>query len=166
MIEIYDDRITFISPGALLPGKQLDRLIGTDPVSRNEMLADKFRRYRICEERGTGFPKVVSAIELFGLPPVAFSASGTAFQVTLYAPKSFSDMSLSDRIEACCQHAVLQYISSRALTNLSLRERFKASDRYRNQMTRLIAEAVSAGRIKRKEGSRSSRFAEYVPHWA
>ena len=26
LIEIYDDRITFVSPGALLPGKQLDRL--------------------------------------------------------------------------------------------------------------------------------------------
>ena len=166
LIEIYDDRITFVSPGTLLPGKQVDRLIGTDPVSRNEMLADKFRRYRICEERGSGFPKVVSSVEFHGLPPVAFNASGTAFQVTLYAPKSFSEMSQTDRIEASYQHATLQFLSGKTLTNSTLRERFKVSDRYRSQMTNLIAEAVSAGRIKRKEGSRSSKFAEYIPHWA
>lgn len=44
-IEIYDDRITFTNPGTLLPGKRLDRLIGTTPESRNEMLASKFRLY-------------------------------------------------------------------------------------------------------------------------
>ena len=60
MIEVYDDRIEITNPGALLPGKRADRLIGTTPESRNEKLASSFRRFRICEERGTGFQKVVS----------------------------------------------------------------------------------------------------------
>lgn len=72
-IEIFDDRIVFTNPGMLLPGKRIDRLIGTTPESRNELLASTFRRYRICEERGTGFQKVVANIELFGLPPVLFT---------------------------------------------------------------------------------------------
>ena len=55
MIEVFDDRIEFTNPGGLLPGKRVDRLIGTTPKSRNEALASTFRRYRICEERGTGF---------------------------------------------------------------------------------------------------------------
>lgn len=72
-IEIFDDRITFTNPGRLLPSKRVDRLIGTTSESRNELLASKFRLYRICEERGTGFQKIVAAVELFGLPPVLFT---------------------------------------------------------------------------------------------
>ncbi len=72
MIEIFDDRVEFTSPGKLLPSKKLDRLIRTTPESRNEILASAFRRFNICEERGSGFEKAVSAIELFGLPPLKF----------------------------------------------------------------------------------------------
>ena len=72
MIEIFDDRIEISNPGRLLPSKKIDRLIRTIPESRNEILAAAFRRYNICEERGSGFEKAVSAIELFGLPPLKF----------------------------------------------------------------------------------------------
>lgn len=165
-IEIFEDRITFTNPGSLLPSKRLDRLIGTTPESRNEFLASRFRLYRICEERGTGFQKVVSAVELFGMPPVLFSPQENAFQVTLYAPRKFADMSQAERIEACYQHAVLQYYSSQPLTNTTLRTRFKVSERQRNQITNLIADAVEAGRIKRKDSSSGNKFAEYLPYWA
>jgi len=165
-IEIYDDRISFTNPGTLLPGKRLDRLIGTTPESRNELLASKFRLYRICEERGTGFQKVVSAVELFGMPPVRFIPLENAFQVTLYAPREFSGMSQGERIEACYQHAVLQYFSSQTLTNTTLRKRFKVSERQRNQITNLIADVVAAGRIKRKDTTAGNKFAEYIPYWA
>ena len=124
MVEIYDDRIEVTNPGTLLPGKRPDRLIGTTPESRNEYLAYSFRRYRICEERGTGFQKVVRAIELFGLPPLLFTLQENSFRVTLYAPRKFSEMSQTERIEACYQHAVLQYLSSGTLTYTTVRERF------------------------------------------
>lgn len=166
MVDIFDDRIEFTNPGALLPGKRPDRLIGTTPESRNELLASAFRRYRICEERGTGFQKVVSAVELFGLPPILFTPMENAFRVTLYAPRKFSEMSQSERIEACYQHAVLQYLSSQPLTNTTLRERFKLHDKQRNQITNLIGDAVAAGRIKRKDTGSGNKFAEYLPYWA
>lgn len=166
MVEIYDDRIEVTNPGALLPGKRPDRLIGTTPESRNEQLASSFRRYRICEERGTGFQKVVSAIELFGLPPLVFTLQENAFRVTLYAPRKFSEMSQTERIEACYQHAVLQYLSSSTLTNTTLRERFKLHEKHRNQITNLIGDAVALGRIKRKDEGGGKKFAEYLPYWA
>jgi len=166
MVDIFDDRIEFTNPGTLLPGKRPDRLIGTTPESRNELLASAFRRYRICEERGTGFQKVVSAVELFGLPPILFTPMENAFRVTLYAPRKFSEMSQSERIEACYQHAVLQYLSSQPLTNTTLRERFKLHDKQRNQITNLIGDAVAAGRIKRKDTGSGNKFAEYLPYWA
>ena len=166
MIEIFEDRIEFTNPGTLLPGKRLDRLIGTTPVSRNEKLASNFRRYRICEERGTGFQKVVEAVELFGLPPILFTTLDNAFRVTLYAPRRFAEMSQQERIEACYQHAVLMFLSSQPMTNSTLRERLKLNEKQRNQVTNLIGEAMSAGRIKRKDIGAGNKFAEYLPYWA
>lgn len=166
MVEVFDDRIEFTNPGSLLPGKRPDRLIGTTPESRNELLASAFRRYRICEERGTGFQKVVQSVELFGLPPIVFTPMENSFRVTLYAPRKFTDMAQGERIEACYQHAVLQYLSSQTLTNTTLRERFKLHEKQRNQITNLIGDAVAARRIKRKDAGSGNKFAEYLPYWA
>lgn len=167
MIEIFDNRIEFSNPGTLLPSKKLDRLIGTTPESRNEILASAFRRYRICEERGTGFLKVVTSVELYGLPPVAFEQGENYFKVTLFKPRKFKEMSQAERIEACYQHAVLKYFSSSAMTNTSLRERLKMHEKQRTQVSNLIRDALESGRIKRKDPtSASSKFAEYIPYWA
>jgi predicted HTH transcriptional regulator len=166
MVEIFDDRIEVTNPGALLPGKKPDRLIGTTPESRNEKLASSFRRFRICEERGTGFQKIVTAIELFGLPPLVLAPQENAFRVTIGAPRKFADMSTSERIEACYQHAVLQYLSSKTLTNTTLRQRFHLHEKTRNQVTNLISDAVDAGRIRRKDMGSGKKFAEYIPYWA
>jgi len=166
MVDVYSDRIAITNPGTLLPGKRPDRLIGATPESRNEKLAYSFRRFRICEERGTGFQKVVQAIELFGMPPLRITPEQTTFSVTLSAPRKFVDMETPERIEACYQHAVLQYLSSQTLTNTTLRERFKLHDKQRNAITNLIGEAVAAGRLKRKDASSGNKFAEYVPYWS
>lgn len=166
MVDIYSDRITVTNPGTLLPGKKPDRLIGATPESRNEKLASSFRRFRICEERGTGFQKIVNEIELFGLPPLLITPQDKAFSVTISAPRKFADMSAQERIEACYQHAVLHYLSSQTLTNTSLRQRFKLHDKQRNLITNLIGEAVEAGRIKRKDANSGNKFAEYIPYWA
>ena len=166
LVEIYDDRIEVINPGNLLPGKKPDRLIGTTPESRNERLASSFRRYRICEERGTGFQKIIAAIELFGLPPLVLEPKENAFRVAIAAPRKFTDMSIPERIEACYQHAVLQYLSSKTLTNSTLRDRFKLHEKHRNQITNLIKDAVDGGRIKRKDLGAGKKFAEYIPYWA
>ena len=82
------------------------------------------------------------------------------------APRNFTDMGMGERIEACYQHAVLQYVSSRTLTNTTLRERFKLSEKQRNTVTNLIAAGVEAGRNKRKDLGSGNKFAEYLPYWA
>jgi len=165
IIEIFDNRIEFINPGSLLPNKQIDRLIGTAPESRNEVLASAFRRYNICEERGTGLQKVITDVELFSLPPVTFMVLDNAFRVVLYSPRKFEKMSQTERIEACYQHAVLQYLSHQTLTNTTLRQRFKVSEKQRNQITNIIADTVNLGRVKRKSQSIGNKFAEYEPYW-
>ena len=56
MVEIFDDRIEITNPGE--PLVDTDRFVDTPPRSRNETLASLMRRYRICEERGSGIDKV------------------------------------------------------------------------------------------------------------
>jgi predicted HTH transcriptional regulator len=166
MIEIFDDRIEISNPGKLLPSKRIDRLIRTTPESRNEILAAAFRRYRICEERGSGFEKAVSAIELYGLPPLKFEELENAFRVTIYSPKDFSKLTLSERIEACYQHCVIKYYAGGGMTNASLRERFKMSERQRPQISLVIKEALSQNKIKPRDPDNiSSKYAQYIPIW-
>lgn len=167
MIEIFEDRIEISNPGRLLPSKKIDRLIRTSPESRNEVLAAAFRRYNICEERGSGFEKSVRAVELYGLPPLKFIETENSFKVIMYSPKKFADMSLQERIDACYQHAVVQYYANEGMTNTSLRQRFRMSDKQASQISRLIRESIDAGRIKSKDPDNDSRkFTIYWPYWA
>ena len=61
------------------------RFIDQPPRSRNEDLAAFMRRINICEERGSGIDKVVSAVEAFQLPPPDFRASDDNTIAVLYA---------------------------------------------------------------------------------
>lgn len=167
MIEIFDDRIELRSPGRLLNSKSVDRLVGTNPESRNERFAQIFRLFNICEERGTGFIKTIRAIEIWGLPPLHFEEGANYFKVTLYAPRKFSEMSPAERVQACYQHAQIQYLSSSTLTNKSLRKRLKVAETQRPQISALIKDTMDQGLIKAKDPeNRSTKFSEYVPYYA
>jgi ATP-dependent DNA helicase RecG len=167
LIEIFNDRIEISNPGGLLPSKRIDRLIGTQPESRNEQLARSFRRYKICEERGSGLLKAGLQIELYGLPPIEFETGPNHFKVTLYAPRSFAKMSPKERLDACYQHAVLKYYSDSTLTNKSLRERLKMPEKQRSMVSVLIQEAVEKKLVKPADPeNKSKKFAEYLPFWA
>jgi predicted HTH transcriptional regulator len=166
MIEIFDDRIEISNPGKLLPSKRIDRLIRTTPESRNEILASAFRRYGICEERGSGFEKAVAAIELYGLPPLKFEELENSFRVTMYSPKDFAKLTPTERVEACYQHSIIKYFSSGGMTNASLRERFKMSERQRPQVSLVIKEALAQNKIKPKDpNNASTKYVEYIPFW-
>ncbi len=167
MIEIFNDRIEISNPGTILPSKRLDRLIGTQPESRNELLAKAFRRYKICEERGSGLIKAGIEVELYGLPPMEFTAGSNHFKVTLFTPRTFAQMSARERLEACYQHTVLKYYSDSVMTNTSLRTRLKMPERQRSMVSVLIREATEKKLIKQADPeSTSQKFAEYIPAWA
>ena len=106
MIEMYDDRIEISNPG--LPPIKVERFID-EYRSRNERLGDMMRRMGICEEKGSGIDKVVSAAELFQLPAPDFRAGELRTTAVLFAHQEFPEMSRSDRIRACYQHCCLQY---------------------------------------------------------
>jgi predicted HTH transcriptional regulator len=167
MIEIFADRIEISNPGKLLPSKSIERIFGTMPESRNERLASTFRLYNLCEQRGSGLIRAGFEIEIFGLPPIRFEEDANHFRVTLFAPKSYAQMSAADRLNACYQHAVLKYCSSDTMTNKSLRERLKMPENQRSMVSRLIQDAIDAGLIAAKDPANMSRkYTEYVPAFA
>ena len=166
MIEIFENRIVISNPGKLLPSKNIDRLIRTTPESRNEILAAAFRRYNICEERGSGLEKAVAAIEFYGLPPLKFEELENSFRVTMFSPKTFANLTPNERVEACYQHSIIRYYSTGGMSNASLRERFKMHEKQRPQVSLVIKEALSLGKIRPKDPNNvSTKFAEYIPFW-
>lgn len=164
MIEIFDDRIEITNPGEPLVDPQ--RFVDTPPKSRNEPLASLMRRFRICEERGSGIDKVVFQVELFQLPAPLFEVPEGFTRTVLFAHKLLTAMNKADRVRACYLHACLKWVMRGYLTNASLRERFGVKEKNKAAVSRYIREAVEAGMIKPFDEGAARKLMKYVPFWA
>jgi ATP-dependent DNA helicase RecG len=165
MVEVFSGRVEITNPGRPLIDPQ--RFLDATPRSRNEKLAALLRRFGICEERGSGIDKVVRQAEVYQLPPPDFRVSDEHTVAVLYAPRPFAQMDRSERVRACYQHAGLQWIAHRHLTNSSLRDRFGISAANSAMASRIIGETLDAELIKPDDPeNRSRKHARYVPFWA
>jgi len=165
MIEIFKNRIEITNPGT--PLIDIYRFIDAAPQSRNEAVASFLRRVKICEERGSGVDRVIFNVELYQLPAPEFIREENATKVILYSYKDLSKMSKEDRIRACYQHACLKYVQREQMTNKSIRERFKISDKNYPMASRIIKEALISKLIKDADPKSNSRkHAAYLPFWA
>jgi len=164
MVEIYANRVEISNPGE--PVVPVDRFID-GYQSRNERLADLMRRFGICEEKSSGIDRVVEAAELLQLPAPDFLVGFKSTIVVIHGLKAFRDMDRSDRVRACFQHCVLQWVLRRKMTNQTLRERFGVSERSGNTISQIIATAVEQGVIKNDPSAPDSKkYARYIPAWA
>ena len=164
MIEIFDDRMEITNPGK--PLVSTDRFLDTAPRSRNEALASFMRRAGICEERGSGIDKVVFETELHQLPAPFFEMAENATRAVLFAHKELREMRQEERIRACYLHACLRYVERDPMTNSSLRKRFGIAEHNRATASRIIGEALQAGRIKPFDPHQGKKYAKYLPFWA
>lgn len=122
MVEIFEDRIEITNPGVPLVDTQ--RFVDSPPRSRNESLASLMRRIGICEERGSGWDKVVFQSELYQLPAPLAEVADDHTRVVLFAPRPLSSMDRAERVRAVYLHACLRYVGREYLTNTSVRQRF------------------------------------------
>jgi predicted HTH transcriptional regulator len=165
MVEIFDDRLEISNPGQPLIDPL--RFIDHSPRSRNEDLASVMRRLHICEERGSGIDKVIFQIEFNQLPAPDFRVDETHTRVVLFAQRKISAMDSKEKVRACYQHACLEFVSNRQMTNASLRKRFSISDENYSIASRIIADTMDAEMIKSFDPESASRkHAKYVPFWA
>lgn len=89
-IDIYDDRVELVSPGAMLDGTQIqDRDIYKVPsMRRNPVIADMFTQLDYMEKRGSGLRKMRELTEklpnfLLGKEP-QYQTEATSFYTTFY----------------------------------------------------------------------------------
>lgn len=160
MVEIFSNRMEISNPG--VPLIDTLRFIDEPPRSRNEMLAALMRRMNICEERGSGIDKVIFNVELFQLPAPDFRVAGDSTVAVLYGPRKFGQMDREERVRACYQHACLQYVSGKRMSNATIRKRLGIKDSNYPAASRIIHDAIEAKLIR----SYSEGDTSYVPFWA
>jgi ATP-dependent DNA helicase RecG len=164
MVEIFTDRMEISNPG--IPLIDTLRFIDEPPRSRNEELASLMRRMTICEERGSGIDKVIFHVEVFQLPAPDFRVAGDNTVAVLYGPRQFSQMDKQERVRACYQHACLQYVSGKRLSNASLRKRLGIKESNYPQASRIIRDSIEVKLIKPHSEESSKKDATYLPFWA
>jgi predicted HTH transcriptional regulator len=120
----------------------------------------------ICEERGSGFDKVVFETEICQLPAPIVEVTGENTRVILFTYKEFSNMTKEEKIRACYLHACLKYVMRDFLTNTSLRERFGLDSKNSATVSRIIRDAVELEVIKLKDPDTAPRYYKYEPFWS
>ena len=164
MIEIYENRVEISNPGE--PIVPVERFID-GYQSRNERLADLMRRFGICEEKSSGIDRVIEAAEVFQLTAPDFQVGFKRTSAVIAGPRAFRDMDRRDRIRACYQHCVLQWVMRKQMTNQTLRKRFGLSESSSGSVSQIISATVEEGLIKPDPSSTESRrYVRYIPHWA
>lgn len=165
MVEIFSDRMEITNPGT--PLIETTRFLDYPPISRNEQMAAFMRRIGVCEERGSGFDKIVHATEVHQLPAPEITVYENMTRLTLFSSRPFSKMSKVDKLRACYLHACLRRVHREYMTNASLRERFAIPSHNSAMISRLLNESCEEGLVKlADEADTSVRNRRYIPYWA
>ena len=94
-VNIYDNRMEFLSVGGLVPGITLDAILSGVSYTRNEKLANIFYRLEIVEAYGTGIMRIMHDYADFELKP-EINVTDSSFMMTL--PNMRYDNSTSKQI--------------------------------------------------------------------
>ncbi len=82
IVNIFDDRIEFVSLGGLVKGLSLDDIKNGISQSRNMVIANVFYRLKLIESYGTGIKRIVEAYQNQKTQPT-FNAAPASFALTL-----------------------------------------------------------------------------------
>ncbi|MDK8592578.1 ATP-binding protein [Corynebacterium accolens] len=162
-VEIFTDRVEITNPGAPLVSPQ--RFIDSASFTRNPKLGEALRQAHFVEQRGSGWDKIVSALEAEHFPPALIRTNGSTM-VTLSAFRTFALMSPAERIQATYQHTALGFLDNRVINNASIRKRFGLKDTQAAQATRLLNATAEEGLIRPYDPNAGTRAMRYVPFWA
>lgn len=107
LINIFDDRMEFVSIGGLVKGMTMQDVMGGVSQSRNMVLANIFYRLELIESYGTGIRRIMESYEGRMEQPV-FAPAPASFVVILpkITGQPLTDESLSDRekVEKLLEH--------------------------------------------------------------
>lgn len=165
MVEIFSNRIEFSNPG--YPLVAIERIIDTVPLSRNENLAGFMHRCGICEERGSGYDKIVNSTSHNQLlAPKIINQNNQFTKVILFSYIPFNLTSKEDRIWTCYMQACLAYVSFETINNEDIRNLFGLEKSSKVKASRIIKDTIEAGLIKAVDPLTAPRYMKYIPFWA
>lgn len=95
LINIYDDRIEFVSIGGLVKGLTMEDVMGGVSQSRNSVLANVFYRLELIESYGTGIRRIMESYSEYPGKPV-FTPAPASFVVVLPKIITVIDDNMSD----------------------------------------------------------------------
>ena len=144
LINIYEDRIEFVSLGGLVPGLELESIFLGVSQSRNPNLAAVFYRMSLIESYGTGISKIQRAYKGEQAQPKFETAKGV-FRVTLPNRNEGNDL---NRTETEIQNKNEPQNTSHLVTGHSARSK-KESLNEQKQM--ILAFARKNGKITRSQ---------------
>ena len=166
MVEVFKNRIEFSNAGA--PLVAIERIVDSVPVSpRNENIAGFMHKCGICEERGSGYDKIVEATgknEL--LAPRIENQNNQFTKAILFAKVSFELTTKEDRMRTCYMQACLAYVNFEGISNSDIRKIFGLGEKEKAKASRLLTSAVEGGYIKVIDPDTAPRYKKYIPYWA
>lgn len=156
IVNLYDDRIEFVSLGGLVPGLRKEDLFLGISQPRNERLANVFYRLKHIEAYGTGLRRIMQYYEQFDVKPEIEATHG-AFMLTL--PNMNHARSLTTKYQPKPQHKiVLDYLQSHPfVTNKIVQELLSVRQ---TRAYTVIREMVNAGLIAKNGSGRANN--EYI----
>ena len=85
-IKVFDDRIEFFNPGALMDDLTVEKIKTGNYKShlRNKQVASIFRELNLIEKYGSGVRRVIDTFTAYGLPAPEFEATQGGMAVTVF----------------------------------------------------------------------------------
>ena len=83
-VALYDDRLEVTSPGMLLHGVSIKKMMEGYSKPRNRAIAYAFAYMKIIEKWGSGIPRIIRECKSYGLPKPDFIDFDGDFRVNMY----------------------------------------------------------------------------------
>lgn len=153
IINIYDDRMEFISLGGLVKGLTLQDIKGGVSQSRNTVIANVFYRLELIESYGTGIQKMLESYENCGFEP-EFAPAPASFVVTL--PNRNTTKGTVDDPELSREERVLRLFAERgSVSRKDVEQLLGCSSFPANQVLKTLLEQR---RIVKTGAARGTRY--------
>lgn len=153
IINIYDDRMEFISLGGLVKGLTLEDIRGGVSQPRNTVIANVFYRLELIESYGTGIQRMLESYAGNGFEP-EFAPAPASFVVML--PNRNTEKSQADDLDLSREEKVLRLLTERGqISRKDVEQLLGCSSFPANQVLKLLLEQR---RIVKTGAARGTRY--------
>lgn len=159
-VALYDDRLEVTSPGMLLNGVSIKKMMEGYSKPRNRAIAYAFAYMKIIEKWGSGIPRMLRECKEYGLPKPEFQDFDGDFRVNMYRKCSEKDWYHTDdtKHDTISENdtKVLDLIRENpSITQAELKERMQISI---VTVKRLMADLQRRGMIERQGSNRKGHW--------